>query len=769
MIKFSFHRRNHRADNHRRAYSLNRAETRRKLLRILAGAVLAAVTLFLGIVLSSYQTSDPGWSHSHHTDIKNWGGILGAWLSDGLFSLFGYSAWWWVILGGWLAFHIIQRNLNQNYQPKPPVHAFLHGSGFAMLLLASSVLESLRLHRLDNQLPEQSGGIIGTLGADALSPIGFNASTLLLLVSLTAGISLFFGLSWLKVAESTGAGIEAAAFKFFAQMEHWRNRRAGQQASRQRETQVKTQKQRMAQQEPVVIEMPDATIEQSERVEAEKQIPLFTELPDTPLPPLHLLDIASKTTEGLTEETLEFTSRLIEKKLSEFNVEAHVVAALPGPVITRYEIEPASGVKGSQILNLSKDLARALSVASIRVVETIPGKTTMALELPNPKREIVRLSEILASRLYQDSASALTLAMGKDIAGYPVIADLAKMPHVLVAGTTGSGKSVAINAMILSLLYKADASQVRLILVDPKMLELSIYNGIAHLLTPVVTDMKQAAAALNWCVAEMERRYKLMSALGVRHLAGYNQKLRDAKKAGTPIHNPFALNPAEPEPLEHMPLIVVVIDELADLMMVVGKAVEQLIARLAQKARASGIHLILATQRPSVDVITGLIKANVPTRVAFQVSSKIDSRTILDQMGAETLLGQGDMLYLPPGTGYPQRVHGAFVADHEVHKVVDYLKQLGEPQYLPAILESALESEGDSNDNENGDAETDPLYDQAVTLVLKSRRASISWVQREMRIGYNRAARLIEAMEKAGLVSAPQGSGNREVIIPHQE
>ncbi len=765
MIKFSFRR----PTSHRRAYSLNQAESRQRLLHLSGGATLAGITLWFALALISYHISDPSWSHNQHANARNWGGTPGSWLSDALLSLFGYSAWWWIVLGGLLAFRIITRNLNKTKRTSPPSHAFLHGSGFTLLLLSSSILESLRLHRLDNHLPQQSGGIVGMLGADALSPLGFNTSTLLLLVCMAAGFSLFSGLSWLKIAEITGAGIENSLLKLFARLNQWRNRQAGVQAARQRETQVQVQKQRMAQQEPVVIEIPDSAIEQSERVEAEKQNPLFIELPDTPLPPLHLLDAANKTTESLAEETLEFTSRLIEKKLAEFNVEAHVVAALPGPVITRYEIEPASGVKGSQIMNLSRDLARALSVASIRVVETIPGKTTMALELPNPKREIVRLSEILASRLYQDSASPLTLAMGKDIAGYPVIADLAKMPHVLVAGTTGAGKSVAINAMILSLLYKADASQVRLILVDPKMLELSVYNGIAHLLTPVVTDMKQAAAALNWCVGEMERRYKLMSALGVRNLAGYNQKLRDAKKAGAPIYHPFSLNPAEPEPLETLPFIVVIIDELADLMMVVGKAVEQLIARLAQKARASGIHLILATQRPSVDVITGLIKANVPTRVAFQVSSKIDSRTILDQMGAETLLGQGDMLYLPPGTGYPQRVHGAFVADHEVHKVVEYLKQLGEPQYLPSILESSLEGDTDGSQDDNADAETDPLYDQAVTLVLKSRRASISWVQREMRIGYNRAARLIEAMEKAGLVSAPQNNGNREVIIPSQD
>ncbi len=442
-----------------------------------------------------------------------------------------------------------------------------------------------------------------------------------------------------------------------------------------------------------------------------------------------------------------------------------VVAAYPGPVITRYEIEPAVGVKGSQIVNLVKDLARALSVLSIRVVETIPGKSYMGLEIPNPARQIVCLSEILGAKVYSDMASPLCIAMGKDIAGNPVVADLAKMPHVLVAGTTGSGKSVAINAMILSLLYKSSPEAVRLILVDPKMLELSVYEGIPHLLAPVVTDMKQAASALNWCVGEMEKRYKLMAAVGVRNLSGYNHRVLEAKREGNPLTNPFSLTPDNPEQLETMPMIVVIIDELADLMMVVGKKVEELIARLAQKARASGIHLILATQRPSVDVITGLIKANIPTRVAFQVSSKIDSRTILDQMGAEALLGQGDMLYLPPGTGYPQRVHGAFVSDQEVHRVVEYLKAHSGPDYIDGILDSPEETE-ETGEEGGGDMESDPLYDEAVGIVLKNRRASISLVQRHLRIGYNRAARLIEQMEKSGLVSSMQSNGNREILVP---
>jgi S-DNA-T family DNA segregation ATPase FtsK/SpoIIIE len=502
-------------------------------------------------------------------------------------------------------------------------------------------------------------------------------------------------------------------------------------------------------------------------VEEERQEPLFRDLPETLYPPLRLLDEAAQAASQVDEAALEATSRLIERKLREFGVEVKVLAAYPGPVITRYEIEPASGVKGSQITNLAKDLARSLSLVSIRVVETIPGKNCMGLELPNPQRQVVRLSEILSTKLYNDSHSPLTLAMGKDISGNPVIADLAKMPHVLVAGATGSGKSVAINAMVLSLIYKATPDEVRLIMVDPKMLELSSYEGIPHLMAPVVTDMKLAATALNWCVGEMDKRYRLMSAVGVRNLGGFNQKVRDADKAEAPLTNPFSITPENPERLAPLPHIVVLIDELADLMMVAGKKVEELIARLAQKARAAGIHLVLATQRPSVDVITGLIKANIPTRVAFQVTSRIDSRTILDQQGAESLLGQGDMLYLPPGHGVPTRIHGAFVSDDEVHRVTAWLKELGPPQYDESVLASPEEEGGE--DGEEASAEADPLYDEAVAYVVKSRRASISSVQRQLRIGYNRAARLIEAMEHAGLVSPMQSNGNREVIAPRNE
>ncbi|SMC20492.1 DNA segregation ATPase FtsK/SpoIIIE, S-DNA-T family [Andreprevotia lacus DSM 23236] len=488
------------------------------------------------------------------------------------------------------------------------------------------------------------------------------------------------------------------------------------------------------------------------------------------LPPLTLLREAAAAVAAQSEEELIERGIVIEEKLAEFRVKVRVLDAYAGPVITRYEIEPAVGVRGAQIVNLMKDLARALGLASIRVVETIPGKTCMGMELPNPVRQMIRLSEVLAADVFLQSESRLTMALGMDITGKPIVTDLARAPHMLVAGTTGSGKSVGVNAMILSLLYKATPEEVRFIMVDPKMLELSVYDGIPHLLAPVVTDMKLAANALNWCVAEMEKRYRLMSALGVRNLAGYNQKIREAAESGRKLTNPFTLTPDNPEPLEHLPFIVVVVDEFADLMMVAGKKIEELIARLAQKARAAGIHLILATQRPSVDVITGLIKANIPTRIAFQVSSKVDSRTILDQMGAEALLGQGDMLYLPPGTGYPQRVHGAFCTDEEVHAVVEHLKQFGEPDYVDGVLNPGFDAEAAPGaTGAPADAEADPLYDEAVAFVLQSRRASISSVQRQLRIGYNRAARLIESMEAAGLVSAMESNGNRSVLMPAGE
>ncbi|WP_430626757.1 DNA translocase FtsK [Thiobacter aerophilum] len=739
------------------------------MLREAAWLTTVALALYVALILFTYHKGDPGWSHSaSEATVHNWGGAFGAWLADLLLHVFGFSAHWFLIFTLYLVWWGYQRLEGANFDERRPL--FVIGAGFLVMLLASAALERLRLHHVQFTLPDAPGGIAGAVIGDMLAAaFGFTGATLFLLALFGVGFSLFTGASWLTIMERIGLGVEWLYLFLRSRIEHWRDRKAGEQAQSERAVVVQELKKTLDEHKPIHIEPPVVEIPKSKRVEKERQVPLFEHLPDSGVPPLHLLDASEGNLEVLSAETLEFTSRLIERKLLEFGVEVKVVAAYPGPVITRYEIEPAVGVKGSQITNLVKDLARALSVVSIRVVETIPGKSCMGLELPNPKRQIIRLSEILSSQVYNDMNAPLTIAMGKDITGKPVVADLARMPHVLVAGTTGSGKSVAINAMILSLVYKADPSQVRLILVDPKMLELSVYDGIPHLLAPVVTDMKHAANALNWCVAEMERRYRLMSALGVRNLSGYNQKVAEAKKAGTPLNHPFSVTPEKPEPLEPLPYIVVVIDELADLMMVVGKKVEELIARLAQKARAAGIHLVLATQRPSVDVITGLIKANIPTRIAFQVSSRVDSRTILDQQGAEALLGQGDMLYLPPGTGYPQRVHGAFVSDQEVHRVAEYLKKLGEPKYVEGILEGAS-AEGESGGAEGGaEGEADPLYDEAVAIVLKSRRASISSVQRQLRIGYNRAARLIEQMERAGLVSPMQPNGNRDVLVPERE
>jgi len=743
-----------------------------RLVREAWWLALVAIGIFLALILFTYHRDDPSWSHSASDNalIHNAGGALGAWLSDILLYLFGFSAWWFVVLSFyamWLVY--IKLEAASNEQPL----LIFNFVGFAMLLLASATLEAGHIMALPAELPlsPERGGLIGTVFDGLLQGLlGFAGSTMALLLLFAVGFSLFTGWSWIMMTEKLGASLEWVYRTAVNTWQDWQDRKAGKVAGQLRSEFVESERKRTEDRAPIQIVTPALEIPKSERVQKEKQVSLFEGIPDTALPPLHLLDEAKGEIEVQSAETLEFTSRLIERKLMDFGIEVKVLTALPGPVITRYELEPAAGVKGSQVTNLVKDLARALSVVSVRVVETIPGKTCMGLEIPNPKRQIVFLSEILGSQVYHDMHSPLAIALGKDIAGKPVVADLARMPHVLVAGTTGSGKSVAINAMILSLIYKAEPSQVRLILVDPKMLELSVYEGIPHLLAPVVTDMRQAASALSWCVAEMERRYKLMSVLGVRNLAGYNQKIREAAKAETRIPHPFSLTPETPEPLEEMPTIVVVIDELADLMMVVGKKVEELIARLAQKARACGIHLVLATQRPSVDVITGLIKANIPTRVAFQVSSKIDSRTILDQMGAEALLGQGDMLYQPPGTSNPQRIHGAFVADQEVHRVVDYLKTLGEPNYIEGILTGETEENGDAGFSAGeGGGEADPLYDEAVAIVLKTRRASISSVQRQLRIGYNRAARLIEDMERAGLVSAMQSNGNREVLAPKSE
>ncbi len=740
-------------------------------LALLAGGV--ALVLWL-MALLSYSPHDPAWSTSGSgAVVANRAGRLGAWLADGSYFLLGFSVWW-VLAGAlraWLS--LLARRLRGEAQRPSGRHRALFWLGLVLLVLASTSLEWSRLHGLDARLPGQSGGALGYLvGALAMKWLGFSGSGLVAIAMGVVGAGWVFGFSWMQVAEQLGATLDGWVQSFKQQREVSEDRAMGQQALREREEILLEEREEVVEHppkpvtivEPVITEVP-----RSERVAKERQKPLFAEMPDSKLPQVDLLDGALQRQETVSPETLEMTSRLIEKKLKDFGVEVHVVTAQPGPVITRYEIEPATGVKGSQIVGLAKDLARSLSLVSIRVVETIPGKTTMALELPNAKRQTIKLSEILGSQVYNEAKSLLTIGLGKDIVGNPVVADLAKMPHVLVAGTTGSGKSVGINAMILSLLYKAEARDVRLMMIDPKMLEMSVYEGIPHLLCPVVTDMKQAANGLNWCVAEMEKRYKLMSKVGVRNLAGFNHKIDEATARGEFLYNPFSLTPESPEPLNRLPHIVVIIDELADLMMVVGKKIEELIARLAQKARAAGIHLVLATQRPSVDVITGLIKANIPTRIAFSVGSKIDSRTILDQMGAEALLGMGDMLYMASGTGFPVRVHGAFVSDDEVHRVVSYLKeQGGEPDYIEGVLEGGtVDGEDASAGGEGGlSGEKDPMYDQAVEVVLKNRKASISLVQRHLKIGYNRAARLVEDMEKAGLVSAMSTNGQRDILVP---
>ncbi|MBL8352477.1 MAG: DNA translocase FtsK 4TM domain-containing protein [Burkholderiaceae bacterium] len=759
----------------RRATPPAEAQRWRLQLMLLAGGVLWLLML---LALATHSAADPGFSTSGDgSPVVNKVGLAGAWASDLVLFLFGYSVWWLMLVGlrSWLA--TLARALRGPLPAEAPAApAWWFWAGLGLLMAASCALEWTRLYRLDSVLPGgQAGGVAGAvLGPLSMKWLGFAGSGVLWIAALVLGLSLALRFSWAGVADGLGRWIESLWQRQAVAREVKEDLRIAEVLTREREKVVEVERAEVEDHAPIVIEEAMVEVPKSTRVAKERQKPLFSELADTRLPQVDLLDAApAQRVDSVTPESLEMTSRMIEKKLRDFGVEVRVVAASPGPVITRYEIEPATGVKGAQVVGLAKDLARSLSLISIRVVETIPGRTTMALELPNAKRQMIRLAEILGSQIYHDAASQLTMGLGKDIVGAPMVADLAKMPHCLVAGTTGSGKSVGINAMILSILYKAEARDVRLIMIDPKMLEMSIYEGIPHLLCPVVTDMKQAANALNWCVGEMERRYKLMSKLGVRNLAGYNKKLDEARARGELIGNPFSLTPEAPEPLDRLPFVVVVIDELADLMMVVGKKIEELIARLAQKARAAGIHLILATQRPSVDVITGLIKANIPTRLSFQVSSKIDSRTILDQMGAEALLGQGDMLYLTPGGGLPVRVHGAFVSDEEVHRVVEYLKSQGEPNYIEGILEGGTldgDAEGaPGGSGGGGDAEADPMYDQAVAIVLQNKKASISLVQRHLRIGYNRAARLLEQMEKAGLVSALSPSGNRDLLVPRRD
>lgn len=740
-----------------------------KLLRESAFLVLLAVSVFLLGSLISYNVEDPGWTHSGTGPVvSNITGVVGAWIADFMLSIIGLMAFAFPFMLLSSAWKFLTEA--RSAQSDTAAHQIIRWTSFFVFLTAGSALLDMHYYQTWLTIPGSPGGIVGLELSNFLRQLfAFQGTTLILLIAFLVGITLSTGLSWLGLMDKIGRYSMQAFIGLRNYIDDSRERKASDAAKKKRGDTFEKQSKKFLAKPKARIEPIIREIKTSERLDKERQVPLFDDA-DGSLPMLSLLDEATEHVEGYSAAALEALSRLVELKLEDFGVEVDVVAVHPGPVITRFEIQPAPGIKASRISGLAQDLARSMSTNSVRVVEVIPGKSVIGLEIPNESREIVRLSEILSSQAYEKSHSPLTLVLGKDISGQPTVADLAKMPHLLVAGTTGSGKSVAINAMILSLLYKATPEQVRMIMIDPKMLELSVYEGIPHLLTPVVTDMKEAANALRWSVAEMERRYKLMSLLGVRNLTGYNKKVRDAIKEGSPLADPLweptaFIDEDEPGTLSELPQIVIIIDELADMMMVVGKKVEELIARLAQKARASGLHLILATQRPSVDVLTGLIKANIPSRIAFQVSSKIDSRTILDQSGAESLLGNGDMLYLPPGSGLPQRVHGAFVDDHEVHKVVKQLKKQGKPNYIEAILSASDPAEFDGSSG--GSAEdSDELYDQALRIVTETRRASISGVQRQLRIGYNRAARMIEEMERCGVVGPLQSNGSREVLAP---
>ncbi|MGE0486878.1 MAG: DNA translocase FtsK [Gammaproteobacteria bacterium] len=742
--------------------------------RLKEGVLIAAggIALFLLIALLTYHPADPGWSHAGSPAvIHNQGGLIGAWIADIALYVFGQFAYLMppmALFLGWLVFREGPEKFFADY-----FFLAVRFVGTVFTLVTGCALAWIRGGAYTADAPHQAGGILGdVIGRLAFTACGTAGGVLLLVALFLTGVTLFTGLSWTWLMDRTGEyalkGWEWARVRWDEAVDWYR----GQRARRAREAVVKEEVERKESRPPPRIEPRIVEAPPSQRVERERQEPLFERSLQQGLPELALLDTPRAQGGGYSAEALEAMSRQVELKLKDFNIDVEVMAVHPGPVITRFELEPAPGIKASRITNLAKDLARSLSTISVRVVEVIPGKTCIGLEIPNEQREVVSLSDILKSEVYERSASKLTMALGKDIAGQPTVVDLAKMPHLLVAGTTGAGKSVALNAMILSLLYKSTPDDVRLIMIDPKMLELSVYEGIPALLAPVVTDMKEAANALRWCVAEMERRYRLMAALGVRNIGGYNRKVEEAEARGQPILDPL-YRPVDAEDvapaLTSLPYIVVIIDELADMMMVVGKKVEELIARLAQKARAAGVHLILATQRPSVDVITGLIKANIPSRIAFQVSSRIDSRTILDQMGAENLLGHGDMLYLPPGTGIPNRVHGAFVSDDEVHKVVERLKEAGEPEYVDAILNGPSDDDpmpGGGGGEFGDDGEQDELYDQAVRIVTESRRASVSGIQRRLKIGYNRAARMVEEMERAGVVGELQSNGSREVLAP---
>ncbi len=735
--------------------------------------IIVPVAAYFLLSLMTYHPQDPGsFATSDVTKVNNLGGVTGAYVADFLLHFLGYFAYFIPLGLLYVAWRLFQDGSDDE---DTWLDTIIKSLGFVASLLTGCGLS--HLNAATGGMPFSGGGIIGdVVGTSVFSGFGDIGATLILAATFLAGITLFTGLSWIGLADKVGQ----LTIKFFhwlgLKWEQFKDWRAGKKAREEREEVRKIDKKIQEQREPIVIEQLEPEVKESKRSNKEKQMNLFHTLPAGKLPPLSLLDTPKDQVFGYTNEELEVLSRQLELKLADYKVKAEVVGVYPGPVVTRFEVNPSAGIKASKIVGLAKDLARGLSITSVRIVDVIPGKPYIGIEIPNATREIVYLSEILRSVSFDKSKSPLTLAMGKSIGGNPVIADIAKMPHLLVAGTTGSGKSVAVNSMIISLLYKASPEQVKMIMVDPKMLELSIYEGIPHLLAPVVTDMKEAANALRWCVAEMERRYKLMAAMGVRNLAGFNKKIQKAIDAGNPIMDPFWDETTAPfgstqEALKPMPFIVVIIDEFADMMMIVGKKVEELIARLAQKARAAGVHLVLATQRPSVDVITGLIKANIPTRMAFQVSSRIDSRTILDQGGAEMLLGHGDMLYLPPGKAQADRVHGAFVDDHEVHSVVNYLTSHYEAEYQEGILDNVQLTDDGQMLSETGlpekaDSDVDELYDKAVFVVTESRKASISYVQRRLRVGYNRAATIVEQLEANGVVSAPAHNGAREVLAP---
>ena len=734
---------------------------------------LVALTGYLLACLVSYSAFDPGWtSTGAGGPIRNLGGRFGAWFADLFLHAFGYSAYLFPLIFALLSARILRRSIDVNSR-----HVrIMHGLGFTLTVVSACGIEFLHFGpALDPELGAGGGWLGLVVGSWLFDVFGSVGTTVALVVSLVAGLSWALDVSWFTIMDRVGAGSCQLADRVWSLVTDWADRVQGARSRRQRKESVAELRREMNQKEPPRIEPKMAPSREGARIHKEKQasIPLFIEGkgPQGDLPALKLLDRPGEQVGGYSKDALEMMSRLVEKKLRDFNVQVTVVSVQPGPVITRFEIDPAAGIKASQIVGLARDLARALSVVSVRVVENIPGKTYIGLEIPNESRETVFLLEGLASEVYESSKSPLTLILGKDIAGETIVSDLCKMPHLLIAGTTGAGKSVCVNAIILSIIYKSTPEDVRMIMVDPKMLELSVYEGIPHLLTPVVTDMQKAANALRWCIVEMDRRFRLMAALGVRNIVGYNRKVKAAIEAGKPLDDPlFVPLPGEdvdPPQLETIPYVVVIIDEFADLLMVVGKKIEELITRIAQRARAAGINLVLATQRPSVDVVTGLIKANIPTRVAFQVSSRADSRTVLDQMGAEQLLGHGDMLFLPPGTGFPVRVHGSFVSDQEVHRVADQLRSSGEPEYLEAVIDNTALGDSVSVEGLGGSesGEDDPLYDKALSFVTETRRASISSVQRHLRVGYNRAARMVETMEAAGAVG-PLENGKRVVLAP---